>query len=159
MQPDAERIAVAWAKSRAPITALVGAGDDARVATRLPGQKRNTDGRLIDGWAPNFLRVFLVDGSTIVIEDGDIVSAVMQFDAYAKQGTAKPSPNYADASLLARTVAAECHATADVAVAGEGSAVAFGSVTVPRRVEEAEAGWARFMFTAELVVRPIPAIP
>lgn len=155
MQPDPERIAVAWAKANATIGARVGGpGDAARIATRLPGPRR-VNGKEVAGWDDTFLRVFAIPGAGYsVSETSDIAGVLLQWDAYAK--SANESPDYGAASLLARTVADEMFRAEDVAIAGEGQLVTFGTLTVPRRVEEPEAGWARYLLEATIVVRPIP---
>lgn len=138
MQPDLERIAVAWAKGDATIEAV--AGD--RVATRLPKD-----------FASSFLRIVLIDGSLVVAETGDIASGILQFDAYAKSSGA--SPNYTDASLLARTAHAATFTVSDLVLAGEGQICGFGAPTMPRRIEEPETGFARYLFECSMVARAI----
>jgi hypothetical protein len=136
MTPDLERLAVAWAKADGPIAAVV----SDRVATRLPAK-----------WSGNFLRVVTVAGTMEVAETSDIATGVLQFDAFAKSSGA--SPNYADASLLARTTIASLFTVGDVTIADEGQIVCFGIPTLARRIEEPETGWARFMFECSLTGR------
>lgn len=140
MLPDLERLTVAWAKGDSAIDALVAGG----VATRIPKKQ---------AWS-SFLRVVTIDGTFEVAETGDIGTAVLQFDSFAK--SSGPSPDYAAASLLARTVVASIYAaTSGVFVADEGEIVGFGFPTMPRRVEEPETGWARYMFECSLTGRAL----
>lgn len=144
MIPDAEPIVVAWAKSVAAITDLVGgSGAAARIATRLP-----------KNWTPTALRMFAIPaGEGLVAEGPDAATSIIQIDAFAK--STGESPDYATASLLARTVHAEAWAASDVHIVGRGMLIDFGSITVPRRVEEPDAKWARFTFEATAAVRSI----
>lgn len=138
MQPDLEKIAVAWAKADSAIAAI----NAGRAATRLPKD-----------WTSNFLRIVLVDGSVLVHESSDLVSGVLQFDAYAK--SSGRSPNYSAASELARTVEERTYVAAELEVAGVGSLVSFGIPTIPRRIEEAETGFARYLLECSMVARAL----
>lgn len=131
MQPDCETEAVAWAKANAAIAAI--AGDS--VATRLPKD-----------WGTVFLRLTVVDASIVVVETADIVSAVLQWDAYAKT-SGGVSPDYATASSLARTLISEAVGARTSTVLG------FGAISGPQRVEEPEARWARYRVDTLIVVR------
>jgi len=148
--PDAEMVAVQWAKSDTDIAAIV----DGRVSTRLP-----TTGDITFPW----LRVFTVAGATPNIEV-PVTQAVLQWDAFAAGGgDLGVSPDLATASLLARTLAAKIKqfdgyqaepVNRRVEFGGEsaiidGFTVAFG----PVRQAEPDTGWARYRVDTTIRLR------
>lgn len=132
--PDAEVVAVQWAKAQAPISAIVGT----RVATRLP-----------KGPAMPFLTVFRVSGG---IDRGEalIDLPLLQWDCFAATG--EYSPDYATAYQLASTVVEEAH-TFQGGVPGEGFILGFQIVNGPRRFEEPDTGWARYIVETLMMVK------
>lgn len=138
MIPDAERLAVAWAKSVSEISAAF----NSQIATRLPAD-----------WSGVFLRVFLIDTRTILEDSPDLSVPVLQWDAYAQTDT--PSPNYAGASDAIRIVHA--HMMEDVPYIDneEGGVLSFGRPIGPRRIEETDTRWARYMLEVPVAVATV----
>lgn len=132
--PDAEVLAVNWVKSNSPLDALI----DGRVATRLPKNPPMP-----------FLRVQRVAG-TVDDSEAPIDNAVLQFDSFGAEGDTTPA--YESASLVARTLIEE-------AANFRGSVGSFGTImgmTIlegPRRIEEPETGYARYMVEILLMSR------
>lgn len=135
--PDVETVCVGWAKADSTLDSIHGG----RVATRLPKE-----------WETNFVVVTIVDGSLSVAESGDIVSAIVQWDAYAKSAT--PSPNYAGAWSLVAAIVGRLVEASDVVVTGKGQICASGGVSGPRRLDDPQTRWARFSADVPIVVRP-----
>lgn len=136
VMPDPERLCVAFAKANQAINGLIAGA----VATRLPKD-----------WGETFLRVFALDATAAVEETRGVSVVPIQWDAYAQ--SAEKNPDYAAASLLARTVVAQLDALQDFTVENEGC-IASASQTGPRRTEEPETGWARYTFESVLIVKP-----
>jgi hypothetical protein len=132
--PDAEVLAVAWAKADLDLQPLLGGVGKVRVATKLPHE-------LI---LP-FLRVVWVPGSTEHWEQ-PLAAQLLQWDAYAKKN------DYAAASDLIRTVIAKAKLFSGPI--GGGWIYSMMPLSGPERVEEPETEWARFRCDMEIVVRP-----
>lgn len=139
--PDPELVAVHWAKADPDLAALL----TGRVSTALPRPSR-----LVFPW----LRVFTVSGAPPVTEP-PVSQTVLQWDAFAESGgDDKTPPDWATASLVARTLAAKVKLfdgylgfdqPRRVTFGGEeaiidGFTVTFGPVRQP----EPETGWARY---------------
>lgn len=132
VMPDAESIAVSWAKATADLTALLGT----KIATRLPAK--------VD--LP-FLRAIRVGGGPEDLE-ADIDGALIQWDAYAaRSGANGETPDYRTASLIARTLVAAARASANMPIvpaSGDAAWVYGFTVTSgPIRMDE-PTNWARF---------------
>lgn len=129
--PDAERLAVAWAKADAPLAALL-AG---RVATRLP-----------NAWTSPFLRVVQLDGDRDV--EAPVGSAFLQWDAFARD------LDFTSASAVIRTLIGQAMNVNGLIVA-TGNLYGFSAVSGPRRFEEEETGFARFQVDMFLTIREL----
>jgi hypothetical protein len=149
--PDAELVAVNWARTNPAIAAIVGG----RVATRLPETSRLTF---------PFLRVFRVATGTAERSEAPTDVALLQWDAFA-DGSLEGGQDYGTASLLARTVAAELTVfdgyqgdPVDRRVTlGDGSeAIIDGSQVSsgPDRQTEPTTGWARYRLDTLVQIRP-----
>jgi len=137
MMPDAEVLAVQWAKANTALNAILGG----RVATRLPKEPTFP-----------FLTVFRVTGGPDRSE-APLDIPFLQWDAYAgKAGDA--SPDYATASLVARTLVEEMRLiVSPISISTHGIIMGFGRPTGPRRMTEPLTGWARYMVEGEMVTR------
>lgn len=134
--PDAEVIAVAWAKADPDLTALL----SGRVATRLPA----------DPTFP-FLRVFRVTGGR---EDNvPIDGALLQWDAFAAAHAGSSRPDHAAASDVARTLVAK--ASEFSGPIGEGFVYGFSRIIGPQRVSEPDREWARYRVDMLLTIRAL----
>lgn len=137
MLPDAEVLAVQWVKSNTALNAVL----SGRVATRLPR----------DPVFP-FLTVFRVAGAPEGSE-APLDLPALQWDAYG-ESRGDAAPDYASASLVARTLIAEMEALiSPIQVGAHGTIVGFGRPTGPRRVTEPLTGWARYMVEGQMVTR------
>ncbi len=134
MIPDAETLAVAWAKADTALDPLL----HGRIATRLPKD-----------WASPFLRVVMIEGD--IETEADVGTAMLQWDAYA-HAPAGDTPDYAAASLVARTLMRQAQLWAPGAIAGS-FLYGFGAITGPKRVEETDTGWARYMVEMHASIR------
>jgi hypothetical protein len=133
--PDAEHLAVAWAKADDDLAALL----EGRVATRLPR-----------GWVSPFLRVIMVDGERD--READVGNALLQWDVYAK--TNKPTPDFVTASLVARTLIDKMEAFSGAVDAEH--VYGFSQFSGPSRVEEegeAATQWARYRVDCLMTLR------
>lgn len=137
MLPDAERLAVAWAKADAPLAALL----DGRVATRLP-----------EGWVSPFLRVVQVDGDPAgVHEEAALGQALLQWDVFAFKGD-QTKPDYLTAADVVMTLIDQAFAFTGQVV-GVGYICGFSAMSGPRRIEEPETRWARYSFDTTMTMR------
>lgn len=138
--PDSESLMVAWARANPEITALVGS----RVGTRLPKE-------------PTFpyLTVFRVGGPPDGVEGGAIDEALLQWDCYGDKKTRVP--DYAAASLLARTLVEQVEINEGGRVGTVGAILGMTVVNGPRRQEEPTTGWARYIVETQLLAAEIPA--
>ena len=136
MIPDAEKLAVAWAKANGALSALL----QGRVATRLP-----------KGWVSPFLRVVMLPGGDIDAE-ADLGTAFLQWDVYAHKPD-DDAPDYPTASLVARTLLHEAQIWTPAAIGGNGFLYGFGVFRGPGRVEEPDTGWARYMVEMQASIR------
>ena len=137
--PDAEVIAREWALNNTNIAAIVGT----RVATRLPE-------------APTFpfLTVFRAGGSRAGDTDAPIDEPLLQWDCYGAKG--QNAPDYASASLLARTLVDEADSVTGLEVThlmGDAFMYGFEIFAGPTRIEEPDTGWARYTVDTILVMR------
>jgi len=132
--PDAEVIAVAWARNNPALNSLL----SGRVSTRLPS-------------SPTFphLRVFRVSGT---VDDGEapLDQAHLQWDAYA--GTGAASPDYETASLVARTLIAQTR-NGGIKVPDIGTILGFQILAGPTRMDEPTTGWARYLVETLILTR------
>lgn len=125
--PDVEVLLKEWARADADISAIV----SSRVGTRLPK----------DPTMP-YLTVFRVGGQPQGTEGASVDEALVQWDCY---GPAKTRvPDYATASLLARTVVEKAEGSGTYNGTG-GSILAMRVVNGPRRQDEPATGWARYI--------------
>lgn len=137
MLPDAEVLAVQWARNNPAIASVVGN----RVATRLPK----------DPSFP-FLTVFRVTGGPDV-SDAPLDLPILQWDCYgASRGDA--SPDYASASQLARTLVSEA-LEARSTVGTWGVILGMRVISGPRRLDEPVTGWARYVVEMEMMTREL----
>lgn len=135
--PDAEVVAVQWAKADAPITAIV----SQRVSTSLPKE-------------PTFpwLTVFRVTGGPDRSE-APIDIPLLQWDCYARKG--EYNPDYATAYLLASTVVEQARDYPGGDIGVHGHILGFNVVSGPRRFEEPQTGWARYVVEVQMVTRGV----
>lgn len=141
--PDAEAIAVAWAKADGDLSPYLDNGDGSyRISTRVPEN-------------PSFpyLTVFRVGGVVGEDTEAPVDEALLQWDAYAVRGT--KSPDYNTASQVARTLIHKARLFEGVVSHADGDAwvYAFDIFSGPRRLEEPETGWARYTVETTLVMR------
>lgn len=132
--PDAEVLAVQWVKSNSALNVLL----SGRVATRLP-----------QGATFPFLRVYRAGGSPDNSE-APLDHAVMQFDSFGSDGDT--SPAYAEASLVARTLAEEAKEFRGT-VTTYGTILGMTVINGPRRIEEPETGYARYLVELMMMTR------
>lgn len=133
--PDAEVLAVQWAKSRPAIADIVGA----KVATRLPK----------DPEMP-WLTVFRVGGG---VGSGEALldAPFFQWDCYAGKG--EYSPDYETAYALAMTVLEEAHNFSGD-VPGYGHILGFRVIGLRKfQAEEQTTGWARYIVETTMLSR------
>lgn len=133
--PDAEEIAVQWARNNPALSAATGG----RISTRLPNN-------------PTFpyLTVFRASGG-IDSSEALIDLPVMQWDCYgAARGDA--SPDYESASLIARILVAEAKGAIGV-VGTLGTILGMDIVSGPNRLNEPVTGWARYSVDILMMVR------
>ena len=134
-----------WAKTNVALNALL-AG---RVASNLPAGFGNPEA----GVGASFLRVFSIDGDPDgVFEEAVVGRAQLQWDAYAYNETLT-KPDYATASLIARTLVQEAKAAVGVIVAGQGVLISADQISGPRRIDEAETNWARYQADLRIALR------
>lgn len=138
MRPDAEQIAVEWAKAQPELVAIL----ETRIATSLPADNR---------FEKTFLRVIEIDGRDIVEESSDPGLALLQWDAYAYDGF-QPAPDWAKASLIARTLVERISAERGRVLEG-GVVLDFAHPRGPRRHTE-QTGRARYSVDVFVAVRP-----
>lgn len=129
--PDAEVVAIAWAKADADLGAL-----GVEIASTLP---RNPEAKF------PFLRGFRVGGGRDAAE-APIDGALLQWDAYSVHG------DYATASLVARTLVAKAERAGNFVTAG-GFVYGMTRSSGPRRVDEPVTGWARYQVDLVLTLR------
>lgn len=139
MQPNAERLAVQWAKANAALTAVV-AG---RVATKLPS----------DWGGDNFIRVVVVDVLPGVAESGDLGLPILQWDVYGK-GEQGGNPPFGATHDLAAILLYEAERAVDWRHAELGAIGSFAYVNGPRQVEPDAPVWARWQLDMTCAVKP-----
>ncbi len=132
--PSVELLAVEWVRQNAPLVALLGANPDTRCATRLPA----------DPTFP-FLVVFEVDSGPLHVS-AEVVSGLLQFDAYADKG------DYDAAEGLALTLIAECGKVTGYTSGSEGTIQGLNFRT-KRRIDEPDTLWARYMVEIQMLAR------
>jgi hypothetical protein len=138
VRPDPEQLAVEWAKAQPELVEIL----EARIATALPADNK---------FEKTFLRVIEIDGRDLVAESSEVAVALLQWDAYAFEGF-QPAPDWAKASLIARTLIERMTAERGRALAS-GVLLDFAHPTGPRRQTE-QTGRARYSVDVFVAVRP-----
>jgi len=151
--PDPELVAVQWAKADPDISAIV----EGRVSTSLPQTERP-----VFPW----LRVFVIPGAGPPFgAEYPVMVSLLQWDAFAAgAGDDRATPDFATASLLARTVASKVREfdgyqgqplDRSLTFDGETALVdAFQVTQNPGRLNEPLTGWARYRLDTLLRLRP-----
>lgn len=132
--PDAEVVAVQWARNNPALTAIVGT----RISTRVPKN-------------PTFplITVFRVSGAPDPGE-APLDQAQLQWDCYG-QANGDASPDYASASLVARTLIEQIEKASGST--GNGTILGVDVTSGPRRQDEPTTGWARYIVETLVMTR------